>query len=56
MSISKEELQQFYDEHKSQMERPEQIRLSELLVSTEKKDKECPPADEAAARGREGQS
>src|SRR6267143_3538550 len=27
MSISKEELQQFYDEHKSQMEQPEQIRL-----------------------------
>src|SRR5437660_10938104 len=39
MSISKEELQQFYDEHKGQMEQPEQIRLSELLVSTEKKDK-----------------
>src|SRR5216684_5630711 len=52
MSISKEELQQFYDEHKSQMEQPEQIRLSELLT-TEKKDK-APPADEeqelAAAR------
>lgn len=46
MSISKEELQQFYDEHKSQMERPEQIRLSELLVSTEKKDKNA-TADEA---------
>ena len=49
MSISKEELQQFYDEHKNQMERPEQIRLSELLVSTEKKDKDKnPPTDEAA--------
>jgi peptidyl-prolyl cis-trans isomerase SurA len=46
MSISKEELQQFYDDHKSQMERPEQIRLSELLVSTEKKDKNA-TADEA---------
>ena len=46
MSIGKEELQQFYDEHKSQMERPEQIRLSELLVSTEKKDKNA-TADEA---------
>jgi peptidyl-prolyl cis-trans isomerase SurA len=44
MSISKEELQQFYDAHKSQMEQPEQIRLSELLISTEKKD---PAADEA---------
>ena len=45
MSISKEEMQQFYDEHKSQMEQPEQIRLSELLVSTEKKDKDA-SADE----------
>jgi peptidyl-prolyl cis-trans isomerase SurA len=49
MSISKEELQQFYDEHKSQMEQPEQIRLSELLVSTEKKDKtKDAPADDSA--------
>jgi peptidyl-prolyl cis-trans isomerase SurA len=37
MSISKDEMQQFYDAHKTQMEQPEQIRLSELLVSTEKK-------------------
>ena len=44
MSIGKEELQAFYDAHKSQMEQPEQIRLSELLISTEKKD---PAADEA---------
>src|SRR6478609_5531452 len=46
MNVSKEELQQFYDEHKSQMEQPEQIRLSELLISTEKKDKNA-PTDEA---------
>ena len=38
MNVSKEELQQFYDDHKSQLEQPEQIRLSELLISTEKKD------------------
>ncbi len=44
MSIGKEELQEFYDAHKSQMEQPEQIRLSELLISTEKKD---PATDEA---------
>ena len=44
MSIGKEELQAFYDAHKSQMEQPEQVRLSELLISTEKKD---PAADEA---------
>jgi peptidyl-prolyl cis-trans isomerase SurA len=38
MNVSKDELQQFYDQHKNQMEQPEQIRLSELLISTEKKD------------------
>ncbi len=37
MNISKEDEQKFYDEHKSEMEQPEQIRLSEILVSTEKK-------------------
>ena len=47
MNVSKDELQQFYDDHKSQLEQPEQIRLSELLISTEKKDKDKnPPADE----------
>ncbi len=43
MSIAKEEEQKFYDEHKSELERPEEIRLSEILVSTEKKN----PADSA---------
>ena len=37
MSMSKEEAQKFYDEHKNEMEQPEHIRLSEILVSTEKK-------------------
>jgi peptidyl-prolyl cis-trans isomerase SurA len=37
MSITKEEEQQFYEEHKNQLEQPEQIRLSEILISTEKK-------------------
>jgi peptidyl-prolyl cis-trans isomerase SurA len=46
MSIGKEELQQFYDEHKSQMEQPEEIRLSELLISTDKKGKDA-TGDEA---------
>ncbi len=49
MSISKEELQQFYDAHKSQMEQPEQIRLSELLISTEKKDPATAEAQQLAA-------
>jgi peptidyl-prolyl cis-trans isomerase SurA len=38
-------LQQFYDAHKSQMEQPEQIRLSELLISTEKKGKDAAADD-----------
>ena len=46
MNVSKDELQQFYDDHKSELEQPEQIRLSELLISTEKKDKNA-PVDEA---------
>lgn len=37
LAISKEEEQKFYDDHKSEMEQPEHIRLSEILVSTEKK-------------------
>ncbi|PYX48168.1 MAG: hypothetical protein DMG79_12530 [Acidobacteria bacterium] len=33
LSVSKEEEQKFYDEHKSEMEQPEYIRLSEILVA-----------------------
>jgi peptidyl-prolyl cis-trans isomerase SurA len=33
LSVSKEEIQKFYDEHKSEMEQPEYIRLSEILVA-----------------------
>src|SRR5438094_10159894 len=40
MSIGKEEEEQFYNEHKNQLEQPEQIRLSEILISTEKKSAE----------------
>ena len=32
INFSKEETQQFYDQHKSEMERPEAIRLSEILI------------------------
>jgi len=35
--ISREEMQKYYDDHKNEMQQPEQIRLSEILVSTEKK-------------------
>jgi len=36
LSISKEEEQKFYEEHKNDMEQPEQIRLSEILVTLPK--------------------
>jgi peptidyl-prolyl cis-trans isomerase SurA len=36
LNITKEEQQKFYEEHKSEMEQPEEIRLSEILVSTQK--------------------
>ncbi len=35
ISVSQQEIQQFYDQHKSEMERPEQVRLSEILISTQ---------------------
>jgi peptidyl-prolyl cis-trans isomerase SurA len=36
LNITKEEAQKFYDEHKGDMEQPEQIRLSEILVAIQK--------------------
>jgi peptidyl-prolyl cis-trans isomerase SurA len=36
LNITKDEEQKFYDEHKSEMEQPESIRLSEILVAPEK--------------------
>ena len=53
LSISKEEEQKFYDEHKAEMEHPEQIKLSEILIAPQKtptqaqKDPNTPPADDA---------
>src|SRR6202142_3526071 len=43
LSITTEEQQKFYDEHKSEMEQPEPIKLSEILIVPEK------PADKPAA-------
>ncbi len=36
IQVTKEEEQQFYQQHKDEMLQPEQIRLSEILVSTQK--------------------
>src|ERR1700745_1096966 len=48
LNITKEEEQKFYEEHKSDMEQPEQIRLSEILVSTSKPSSITPINDSAA--------
>lgn len=62
LSISKEEEQKFYDEHKAEMEQPEFIRLSEILVApkTPADPKTAPsasgaqaPADDAAHQAAE---
>jgi peptidyl-prolyl cis-trans isomerase SurA len=44
LSITKEEQQQFYDQHKNEMEQPESIRLSEILIEPQKSS-----ADKSAA-------
>lgn len=44
LTISKEEEEEFYEEHKSEMEQPESIRLSEILVAP----KVTPPPASAA--------
>lgn len=35
INVSKEEQQKFYEQHKSELERPEAVRLSEILISTD---------------------
>jgi len=43
LSINKEAEQKFYDEHKNEMEQPESIKLSEILVAPKKTAVEKPP-------------
>ena len=56
LSITKEEEQQFYDQHKSELERPEEVKLSENLVPTAKAGAEAnapeDPALVAAAKAK----
>ena len=35
ISVTQQEIQEFYDQHKAEMQRPEQVRLSEILISTQ---------------------
>ena len=46
LSMNKEEEQKFYDEHRAEMERPEEVRLSEILVAPK------PPAKPAGLDGK----
>ncbi|MFZ0859075.1 MAG: peptidylprolyl isomerase [Candidatus Sulfotelmatobacter sp.] len=49
LAISKEEEQKFYDDHKSEMEQPEYIRLSEILVAPKSATPSITPAPNASA-------
>ena len=35
ITVTNQEIQQYYDQHKTEMQRPEQVRLSEILISTQ---------------------
>jgi len=35
ITVTNADIQQYYDQHKSEMERPEQVRLSEILIATQ---------------------
>jgi len=47
---SKEEQQKFYDQHKAELSRPEMVRLSEILVSTEQAGDDPQKLDAAKAK------
>jgi peptidyl-prolyl cis-trans isomerase SurA len=53
LNITTDEQQKFYDQHKAELEQPESIRLSEILIAPEKPAPEKPapekPADKPAA-------
>ena len=51
LAVSKEEEQKFYDEHKSEMEQPEYIRLSEILVAPKADPSSITPAPNSSASG-----
>ncbi len=51
LAISKDEEQKFYDEHKSEMEQPEYIRLTEILVAPKSATPSITPAPDPSAAG-----
>ena len=48
LTITKDEQQKFYEGHKSEMEQPESIKLSEILITPKKSTADKPVTDKAA--------
>jgi len=51
LSNTKEEQEKFYEEHKNEMEQPESIKLSEILITPEKSAPDKPAADKSTQTG-----
>jgi peptidyl-prolyl cis-trans isomerase SurA len=45
LAMSKDEVKKFYDQHRAEMEQPEQVRLSEILIAPKLPAKPAPSAD-----------
>lgn len=56
ISVTQQEIQEYYDQHKAEMQRPEQVRLSEILISTQapqaQPGQSPPPDDQLVAQGK----
>jgi peptidyl-prolyl cis-trans isomerase SurA len=50
INVSKDEEQKFYDAHKAELSRPEQVKLSEILISTEQAGDDQQKLDVAKAK------
>jgi peptidyl-prolyl cis-trans isomerase SurA len=50
INVTKDEEQKFYSEHKTELEHPEAVKLSEILISTEQAGDDSQKLDEAKAR------
>jgi peptidyl-prolyl cis-trans isomerase SurA len=50
LSVTGEEISKYYDEHKQEFDRPEQVAISEILILTEGKDRALVPSLEAKAQ------
>ena len=48
LAMNKDDVKKFYDQHKAEMERPEQVRLSEILIAPKTPAKPAPGANTEA--------